>query len=116
MLCTHYQKVNKERGTKTMITPNDFKNSDEKRINVLIEKIDESMLSNHGHYDYEFAHIYEEPSFELRDSVAKKYKEAGWKYVYHRTSSENGERPGITSFIFSERELEYCIIKGYHTV
>lgn len=74
------------------------------------------MLANHGNYDYELAMIDDESPVELRNAVAKKYKEAGWKYVYHRTSSENGERPGLTSFIFSERELEHCIVKDYHTV
>lgn len=74
------------------------------------------MLANHGNYDYELAMIDDESPVELRNAVAKKYKEAGWKYVYHRTSSENGERPGLTSFIFSERELEHYIVKDYHTV
>jgi len=37
---------------------------------------------------------------QLRDMVAKKYVEAGWAAVRHRTSSENGERPGLTQFIF----------------
>lgn len=99
-----------------MITPKSFERADERRINGLIEKIDNSMLSNHGHYDYELAIIDEEFPIVLRNAVAKRYKDVGWKYVYHRTSSENDERPGLTSFIFSQKEVEPCIVKGYHTV
>lgn len=37
---------------------------------------------------------------QLRDMVAAKYMDAGWPAVAHRTSSENKERPGLTSFTF----------------
>lgn len=42
----------------------------------------------------------------VRDFIAKKYMEQhGWKYAYHITSTENGERPGLTVFTFSNTEL-----------
>jgi len=33
-----------------------------------------------------------------RNSVATRYKNVGWRDVRHRTSSENGERGGLTIF------------------
>ena len=56
-----------------------------------------------------------EPSVELRNEIARCYvDEAGWGYVYHRTSSENGECPGLTHFIFSEEPLPEKEVKGWH--
>lgn len=39
-------------------------------------------------------------SKEIRNSIAEKYKGVGWSDVTHNTSSENGERPGLTVFAF----------------
>ncbi len=50
--------------------------------------------------------LYKEYPVHVRDFIAKKYMEQhGWKYAYHITSSENGERPGLTVFTFSNTEL-----------
>lgn len=41
-----------------------------------------------------------EYSKESRDYVVEEFKKVGWKKIEHKTSSENGERPGLTSFKF----------------
>ena len=91
-----------------MITPNDLKNIELEKIDFekLEAEIDESIKNFHGWYPWEEAIIQGEYSVEVRNEIAKKYKENGWKYVYHQTSSENGETAGLTDFIFSNKELE----------
>jgi DNA polymerase-4 len=32
--------------------------------------------------------------------LRKEFKKVGWKKIEHKTSSESGERPGLTSFNF----------------
>jgi hypothetical protein len=54
----------------------------------------------------EIMSLHKEYHIHVRDLIAKKYMEQqGWKYAYHITSSENGERPGLTVFTFSNTEL-----------
>ena len=78
--------------------------------------IDKSMISFHKWYPWEEAVVNGDLSVEIRNKIGQKYKDAGWKYVYHRTSSENGERPGLTSFKFSKIKLEDKYVTGYHMV
>ena len=78
--------------------------------------IDKSIRSFHKWYPWEEAIIDGELSIEVRNKISQKYKDAGWDYVYHRTSSENGERPGLTSFKFSKTKLEDKYIQRYHMV
>lgn len=49
--------------------------------------------------------LHKEYPVHVRDLIAKRYMEHGWKYAYHITTSENGERPGLTVFTFSNKEL-----------
>lgn len=50
--------------------------------------------------------LHKEYPVHVRDLIAKKYMEQhGWKYAYHITSTENGERPGLTVLTFSNTEL-----------
>ena len=51
-----------------------------------------------------------------RNSIRQKYKEAGWDYVYHITSSEHGDRPGLTHFIFSTERLDCKVVGGFYIV
>lgn len=105
-----------------MITPNDIKELDKKiATEELIKKIDESIIKNHKlklNYsnDYEEAIIEDEYNISIRNIIAEMYKSAGWKYVYHRTSSENNERGGLTHFLFSNEELKEPLIKNYHKI
>lgn len=100
-----------------MITPNDIEKYELENVDFekLEAEIDESMKSYHGWWkDHEEAIISGEYPVSVRNEIAKKYKEAGWKYVYHQTSSENGERPGLTSFKFSNTELQDEHTKKYY--
>ena len=52
-------------------------------------------------YDnYYIVIIQSEYSKKSRDYVVEEFKKVGWKKIEHKTSSENGERPGLTSFKF----------------
>ena len=98
-----------------MITPNKLKEIDATYYNEqLIEKIDNSILTFHGFYPWETAIIEGEFLVEQRNAIAQKYIEDGWNYVYHRTSSENGERPGLTTFLFSNTPIEHAKNGNYH--
>lgn len=91
-----------------MITPNDLTNIELENTDFekLIEQIDESIKSYHGWWKWEEAIIPNEYPVSVRNEIAKRYKKTGWKFVYHQTSSENGERAGLTCFKFSNEKLE----------
>lgn len=101
-----------------MLSPEDIKKIDLDNVDLaaLEAEIDQSILDFHGWYSYEKAFIYKEYPVEVRNYIAERYKEKGWKYVYHQTSSENGERPGLTDFIFSNEEVSEEIVGKYHKV
>lgn len=82
----------------------DIENKDYKS---LIKFIDESIRKFQGWYPWECAIIHEELSYDIREEISEMYKEAGWKYVSHKVSSENGEKAGLTSFKFSMVPLDY---------
>lgn len=87
-----------------MLGPNDLKSKLD--IQELVYQIDESMKRFHEWYPWESAVIEGEPSVDVRNEIAIKYIQAGWNYVYHNTTSENGERAGLTGFEFSNTPLE----------
>ncbi len=101
-----------------MLTPCDMKHFEINKTDLdkLEDAIDASVKSNHGNYPYECAILHNEYPLSVRDAISKRYKLAGWNYVYHITSSENGERPGLTEFIFSIEKLSETYIKNYHQV
>ena len=49
---------------------------------------------------YSIVIIQSEYSKKSRDYVVDEFKKVGWKKIEHKTSSENGECSGLTSFIF----------------
>ena len=93
-----------------MFTPEDAKRVEivPEVLDALEKQIDASIAKFHGWYPWEYAILYNEYAVVLRDAIAKRYLKAGWNYVYHGTSSENGERPGLTSFTFSMVPVESC--------
>ena len=99
-----------------MITYNDIKSNILDTINLqkIEDQIDKSLIRFHGWYPWEQAIIEGEYSLEARNAISQKYIENGWNYVYHRTSSENGEPFGLTSFKFSSTELDPLYVRGYH--
>ena len=102
-----------------MITPEEAKNIVNKKYNLdtLESIIDRKIRENHGDYPWEEALIDEELPLKIRDELAKRYIEGGWEYVYHNTSSENDERPGLTYFAFSMEPVKHMSNNNrYHSV
>lgn len=92
-----------------MITPAELKQYEIENANIeaIIIDIDTEIKKNHGYFPYEEAVLTKEYSQAIREEVARRYREAGWKYVIHRTSSENGERPGLTHFKLSMTPIDW---------
>lgn len=92
-----------------MITPAELERYEIESANIeaIIIDIDTEIKKNHGHYPYEEAMLHKEYTQAVRNEVARRYREAGWKYVIHRTSSENGERPGLTHFKLSMTPIDW---------
>lgn len=92
-----------------MITPKELEQYEIANVNIeaIIVDIDTEIKRNHGRHSYEDAVLTKEYSKFVRDEIARRYREAGWKYVIHRTSSENGERPGLTHFKLSMTPVEW---------
>ena len=65
-----------------------------------IKQIDEELLKNEPMFEWFEASIQGELPIVLRNAIAEEYVKAGWHKVYHHTTSENGERPGLTAFVF----------------
>ena len=70
---------------------------------ILLENVINE-LNNSTTLDWNYNHIViiipSEYSKESRDYVVEEFKKVGWKRIEHKTSSESGERPGLTSFNF----------------
>lgn len=92
-----------------MIRPDDLKQMeiDQCDFEQLEKDIDEKIKENHGNYKWEEAIIDKEYPLSVRNEIGKRYMENGWNYVYHQTSSENDEKPGLTSFALSEVPVEH---------
>lgn len=83
----------------------------------IISEINRQMGKNHGQYLYEYAILDHELPLRDRNEIARQYVEEGWKYVYHRTTSENSQRPGLTVFYFSIAPINtlcniHCVTKN----
>ena len=97
------------------MTPNQINTLYRYNLDEIESKIDEDVKKNHGMYPWEDAILDREYETEIRDELAKRYINAGWNYVYHHTSSENGERPGLTCFILSMDPVKHIEDgKKYH--
>lgn len=92
-----------------MITPEELEQYEIANVNIeaIIVDIDTEIKRHHGQHPYEDAFLIKEYSKSVRDEIARRYREAGWKYVIHRTSSENGERPGLTHFKLSMKPIDW---------
>ena len=98
-----------------MITPKNIEAMDMK-LDELEKKIDSSIKFHHGWHKWEEAIIDGEYPVNARNAIGQKHKEAGWNYVYHITSSEPGERPGLTDFIFSTEKVDDKVVGGFYIV
>ena len=97
------------------LSPKDVVGFDKKAVKEIVEKIDEKLrfageCRNSEWFDVILPNEYRE---DLRNSVAKEYIDAGWDMVVHQTSTENGERPGITYFAFLTENTIDSFFKEY---
>lgn len=101
-----------------MIKPSDIdKLSNHKwSVTAVIQDVDKEIKHTHGWYPWEEAMLDYEVPLHTRNRVAEQYVKAGWKYVYHHTSSENLEQPGLTVFRLSTEPLDRKYIRRFHTV
>lgn len=86
-----------------MISPAEYEGYLSAVVNQnIIEKIDDKIKKYRSDLWYPWIDIIidGEYSLEIRNSISRKYIEAGWFGVCHKTSSENNEVPGLTHFIF----------------
>ena len=70
------------------------------KVDKYVKEIDKELRENEPMFEWFEAQINCELPVVLRNAIAEKYIEAGWHKVYHHTTSENGERPGLTAFVF----------------
>lgn len=98
-----------------MITPKDIKAMDMK-LDELEKKIDSSIKFHHGWHKWEEEIIDGEYPVNVRTAIGLRYREAGWNYVYHITSSEHGDYPCLTHFIFSMERLDCKVVGGFYIV
>lgn len=97
------------------LSPKDVVGFDKKAVKEIVEKIDEKLrfegeCRNSEWFDVILPNEYRE---DLRNAVAKEYIDAGWDMVVHQTSTENGERPGITYFAFLTEHTVDSFFKEY---
>ena len=97
-----------------MITPRELENYTNKAILGIIDEIDNELIKTHGYYPWDEAVIGYDLTLNERNKIAEMYLDAGWKFVYHRTSEENGEKPGLTTFILSMSEVEHAEGENRH--
>lgn len=73
---------------------------------LIIDKVNKELESYASHPTYSWVELIIDGDYSttVRNEVAKDFVAAGWKKVYHHTSSENGERSGLTSFILLTEE------------
>lgn len=70
-------------------------------VEAAIEQIEDEFAEDTPDYgDHIRIIIVGEYTTDVRNEVARQYRKRGWSEVTHVTSSENGERPGLTSFMF----------------
>lgn len=69
------------------------------KLDQAIEAFEKEFKSHENGNSYYHLVIVGEYNRVVCDAVEKKYVEAGWTHVHCRTSSENGENPGLTGLI-----------------
>ena len=86
-----------------------------KNVDKYIAEIDKKIeeYAEKNMYPWVEIILEKELSMNERNCISKEYKAAGWMAVYHNTSSENGENPGLTTFVFLTEETE-SIFLGCH--
>ena len=79
-------------------TPKDM-SSGISQVESVIAKFELGLRDEEKDQNYYHIVITGEYSREVCDEVENTYKKAGWTTVKCRTSSENGEKPGLTGLV-----------------
>lgn len=69
---------------------------DSSQIEEVVREFEKCLSNEEKNRDYYHLVISNEYSRRILDEIEKLYKHAGWSKVICRTSSENGERGGLT--------------------
>lgn len=70
-------------------------------LDHIVETFNNEIIKNHGRYPWEEIILQSEYPLSVRTEIASRFHSAGWTNIYHRTSSENGDRPVLTTFLMS---------------
>ena len=70
------------------------------KVDGYVERIDDYLKTHEPMHEWFEATIQSEIPVVARHEIARRYIEAGWYKVYHHTTSENGERAGLSCFVF----------------
>lgn len=96
-----------------MITPEDILNIDTDTVSIeeIESRLDTSIIRNHGTHDYEEANITDAIPTAIANTIAMRYINAGWNYVYYNID----RKFNCTSFILSliEPDYYYIMFKRY---
>lgn len=86
-----------------VMTPEKFLRGGKKLVTELTqkvaEKLKEAKATWHGEPQIKVV-VSGEYIQPIRQKVVEKYESAGWNVAEHKTSSEAGENPGLTMFVF----------------
>ena len=99
------------------MSPKDLVGFDENIIDNLVKQIDEKLklASEHRFYKWFEVTIAGEYPAEVRNEIASRYIDAGWSTIFHQTTTENGERPGLTYFAFLTEETFDIWVNSFDT-
>ena len=70
------------------------------QVDGYVERIDDYLKTHEPMHEWFEETIQSEIPVVARHEIARRYIEAGWYKVYHHTTSENGERAGLSCFVF----------------
>lgn len=86
--------------TTTITTPNQM-GSGTSKLNEALQKFEAEFAKNEKDEDFYHLVIVGEYNRDVCDEIQNLYTNAGWKNVVCKTSSENGERGGLTGLRLS---------------
>lgn len=84
--------------------------SGEAKLSEAVEKFEEQLTKEDQDQDYFFLVIVGEYNRVVCNKIEELYTQAGWKDVSCKTSSENGERPGLTGLKFHRPKDSFVAI------
>lgn len=88
----------------------DMIGSGDSKLTEAVEKFEEELAQEDQDQDYFFLVIVGEYNRDVCNKIEELYTQAGWKEVSCKTSSENGERPGLTGLKFHRPKNTFVAI------